>query len=275
MAGPTLTPNLTENPWVEVFFDPGDLHPDTVTMRVYRYSEGRTWLTRGGVDITPGQAVLDFEVPFQTQSTYRAAQFDADGLPLGFTDPSSITVDYTGTVVHQPLAPSTLWAPVRVLHGSAAELVRPEPGDVVDIEGGTVGRWIGTGRRGLRGVPVSLLAESLDAADRVQAMLGDYTTRQVGVLCIRTSDRIRWPRTFFARGDLTEFDLTDEDDVLVQFTASADEVEPPFPGLVRPLLTYADLDAAFPSYADRDAEFGTYTTQDRAYEYAGFADGGA
>lgn len=269
MAGPTLTPDLTGNPWVEVFFE--DLHPDAVKIDVIRLSEDREWLVRGGVDISPGVAALDFEVPFKTPASYRALQRDSLGNSLGFTDFSDITVDYTGTVVHQPLAPSSLWAQVRILAGSGASLVRPTEGDLEYPEGASVGRWIGTTRQGLRGVPVSLLTSTIDDANRVQAMLGTYVTQQVGVLCIRTSDRIRWPRTFFARGDLAEVERNLRwNGSLIQFDASMDEVAAPFPGLVVPLLTYDDLDA-FGDYAVQDANWISYTARDRAYELAGLA----
>lgn len=270
MAGPLLTPNTSGNPFVEVFFDPDDLHPDTDRVRMLRISDGRQWKVRGGVDVAPGVAALDFECPFQVEAAYRAEMLDAAGVTIGFTDTATTVLDYTGTVVHQPLAPD-LWSPVRIGEGSASNLTRPVDGEFVDIEGGTVGRWIGSTRRGLRGVPVSLITDTLAAADMMQAMLGTYTTQQVGVLCIRTSTGIRWPRTFFARGDLTEIDA----DVriggeLVKYEASMDEAEPPYPGLVVPLLTYDDLDA-FGNYDEQDANWATYTDRDRAYELAGLA----
>jgi hypothetical protein len=267
MAGAELTVDVTENPRVEVFFE----DPDAVTLTWYRLSEGREWLVRGGVGVASGVAVLDFEVPFGTAATYRAERFDGLGNSLGFTESSTITIDYVGSVIHQPLAPAQLWAPVRILAGSAESLVRPTDGELVQVDGASVGRWVGTVRQGLRGVPVNVLTETLDAADRVQAMLGTYLTQQVGVLCIRTSDGIRWPRTFFARGDLAEVEknvrLRGE---LIAFSGSMDESEPPFPGLVVPLLTYDDIDA-YGNYTAQDAGWITYTARDRAYELAGLA----
>jgi len=270
MAGPTLTPDLTGNPFVEVFFE--DLHEDAATITIHRLSEDRDWLVRGGVEIATGVAALDFEVPFKTEASYRAEQFDTLGNSLGFTDPSSITLDYTGTIIHQPLAPAQLWAPVRILPDSVASLVRPAPGgEMVAVEGGTVARWIGAPRQGLRGVRVAVRTDTIEHAAQLEAALGTYVTRQVGVLCIRTSTSIRWPRTFFARGDLA---LTDHDvrfgGTKTRFDAVMDETEPPFPGLVVPLLTYDDLDA-YGDYDVQDANWLTYTDRDRAYELAGLA----
>jgi hypothetical protein len=267
MVGPTVTPYLTDNPWVEVVFP--SVAVGTVTITVYRLSEDRTWTVRGAQRIDPGVAALDYEVPFQRSVTYRGEQFDTFGNSLGFTDPTTLTVNYDGTVIHQPLSPN-LWASVILELKSAETLLRPTPGELVDIEGGTVGRWIGSRRRGLRGVPVQFGTDTLDAADQVQAMLGSYVTEQVGVLCIRTSDTsVRWPGTFFARGDLVERELDLKyGGTYIEFEGTMDEVEPPIPGLVVPLLTYDDLDA-FGDYTAQDAGWITYTLRDRAYSLAG------
>lgn len=271
MAGPELTPDVTGNPRVEVFFDPADLHVDTYRLRMIRFSEDRTWLVRGGVDVAPGVAALDWEVPFQTLATYRAEMFDAAGASLGFSDASSITVDFEGTVVHNPLAP-TVFAPVKILPGSIAPLGRPFDGQLVDTEDGE-GRFIGSGRRGLRNVTVSLRTDTIEAANDMQRVLGAYGKSLPGVVCIRTSSSIRWPRTFFAQGDLSETERTiHAGGERIQWDGRMNEATPPSPGIVTPLLTYADLDAAFPSYAARDAFYGTYTAQDRDYSLAGLAD---
>jgi len=269
MAAPLLTPELAGNPFVEVFFDGVD--PLANSLTIYRLSEEREWLVRGGVGIATGVAALDFEVPFRTPATYRAEQFDLLGNSLGFTDSTTTTVDYDGTIVHNPLAASSLWAPVRVGPDSFAPLKRPTNGELVYVEDASAGTWIGTRRQGLRDLNVQLLTDTIDAADRLQAMLGTYTTRQVGVLCIRTTSSVRWPRTFFARGDLEELDRTVRfGGSHIAFSSSFDEVQPPFSGLATPLLTYDDLDA-FGDYAAQDAGWLTYTDRDRAYELAGLA----
>ena len=271
MAGPELTVDVSANPRVEVFFDAGELDGDTARLRMYRFSENRTWLVRGGVDVVPGSAALDFEVPFNTVATYRAEMFDGAGQSLGFTDTSSTEVEYEGTVVHQPLAPS-LWAHMTVLDGSGASLVRPTAGELVGVEGAVPARWIGTRRRGLVDTLVSLGASTVEDADRFQFMLSSYTTQQLGILCIRTSDGIRWPRTFFARGEFAEIDwdvrLGGE---YIVFEAASTEVEPPFPGITTPLLSYSDMSEAFSTYTALAAAIPTYTQSARSYEYAGLA----
>jgi hypothetical protein len=271
MAVPELTPNTDGNPFVEVFFDPTDLDPDTYRVRMLRLSDDRSWLVRGGFDVAPGVAAVDWECPFNVESYYRLEQIAEDGVSLGFTDPAPVVLEYTGTIVHQPLVPD-LWAPVRILADSAEELVRPLRGEFVEPEGAPVGWWVGSGRGGLRDVPVSLLTETIAAADQMQAMLGSYTTRQVGVLCIRTSEAIRWPRTFFAQGNLVEVERNvRQRGQLIQFDASMNESKPPVAAISTPLLSYSDMSIAFDTYTALSAAIPTYTQSSRSYEYAGLA----
>lgn len=272
MPGPTLTPDLTGVPWVEVFFDPGDLDPACVRLRVYRQSDERTWLVRGGVDIAPGIAVLDFEVPFRTTSTYRAEQFDIAGVSLGFTPSTSVTVDVEGTWIHNPLIP-TGGILVELDLESAPEIKRPTPSELVYTEGSGVGDRIGSRRRAIEGVSVVINIDGTSNIAKWDDMLGTYETQQLAVLCIRTSDPVLWPRTFFAASE--DFTLRDKtiryDGDWVQIIASCDEVNPPTPGLVVPLLTYDDLDVAYATYTARDAAYATYTDQDRDYSLTGLA----
>ncbi|SDR70735.1 hypothetical protein [Microbacterium paraoxydans] len=270
-SAPELSVDVAGNPYVEVFFDPSGLEPDTAYIRVVRYSEGREWPVRGGVNIAPGVAALDFEAPFNVEATYRAQMFTATGASIGWTEASTTVLEYVGTIVHQPLDP-TSWVPVDVMPGSVSPLTRPEEGTLVQTEGRDVGVWIGSGRRGLRGVGVSLQTSSIAEADAFRDLQGSYAVRQIGTVCIRTSSSIRWPRTFFVRGDFAENDRTVRfGGTKVTFDARVDEVEPPFPGLAVPLLTYGDLDAAYATYAERDAAYATYTDMDRDYSLAGLA----
>jgi hypothetical protein len=260
---------------VEVFFDSADVDPDTHHLRMWRFSDDRQWLVRGGVDIAPGVAALDWECPFQTQALYRAELFAADGTSIGWTESSTVTLDVNDVWVHNPLVPTTAVAlgEFALLDGTASRNVRPTVGQVVYGEDDVVGRWIGTRRRGVTDMPFGLAVESVEDADALQAMLGDHLVRRLGVLCIRTPPPVRIPRTLFAA-----VQEPDERDVNVRWGGSrtdlvftATEVKPPFEGITTPLLTYDDLDAAFATYTERDAAFATYTEMDRAYEYAGLA----
>lgn len=275
MPGPMLTADTTGNPRVEVFPDSGDLPVGTSRLRIYRFDGERQWLVRGGVDIAPGVAAIDWECPFRTEALYRAEAFAADGASLGFTESSSITLDVGDVWVHNPLAPmdAVSLGEFALLAETAARNIRPTVGDVVYGEGDVAGRWVGTRRRGVSGMPFGFAVESVADADALQEMLGSYIVQQLGVLCIRTPPPVRIPRTFFAA--VSE---PDEQDINVKWGGSrtdfvfvATEVRPPFEGIATPLLTYDDLDAAFSTYTEQDAAFATYTDRDRAYEYAGFA----
>jgi hypothetical protein len=261
---------------VEVYFDPAGLTGGTTTLRIYRLSDDRTWLVRGGVDVAPGTAPLDFECPFGVNVQYRAEMFNTSGVSLGFTDSTSITLDVSDVWVHNPLAPAggVNLGPNGILDGSFGAVSRPTVGGAVYVEGASVGRHIGAVRRGIVGARLGFACETVAVADGLQAMLGSYETQRVGVVCVRTPPPLRVPRTLFASvGDPTEVD----GDVAwggerTDFWFVVDEVAPPFPGLVVPLLSYEDLDLAFASYTTRDAGFATYTLQDRAYEYSGLSD---
>lgn len=274
MSAPTLTADTSGNPWVEVFFDPDDLDEDAATITIYRLSEDREWKVRGGVNVAVGSAALDFEAPFGVTATYRAEQFDAAGASLGWTESASTTLDVEGTWIHNPLEP-TLGVAVEVDQDSIADVSRPAPGGSFRPETGGVRTWIGTGaREGLAGAPVVLNVDGSANLAAVDTMLGAYAARQIAILCVRTSDPVLgWPGTFFAAGDWQWRDRTYQyGGDWAQLVGTVNEVRPPFPGLVVPLLTYDDLDAAFPGgYDVRDAFFSSYTEQDRAYEYAGTA----
>lgn len=271
MSAPALTVNTDGNPYVEVFFDPADFPAEVTRLTIWRYSEGREWRVRGGVNVAPGTAALDFEAPFNVPAAYRAEMFDSSGASLGWTEVGEATVPYEGMVVHQPLDPA-LWVDVLNLDDSAPSRNRPSPGDVLHPEGEVVGTWVGARRRGVEGVRVSFLTRSVADADQVQAMLGTYTAHQVPVLCIRDSGRTRWPRTFFAAGAWVELDSGYRYGATrIAFEAACTEVAPPFPGLAVPLLSYDDLDIAYPSLDARDAAYSSYTEMDRDYSLAGMS----
>lgn len=276
MSAPELTVDTTGNPWVEVFFDPDDLPGDTARLQVQRLSEDREWVVRGGVSLSVGTPVLDFEAPFQTVSAYRAQMFDDVGASLGYTEVSSVTLDVDTVWVHNPLVPTAglNLGPITLLDGSFERLSRPTSGQVVWAEGDALGTWMGARRRGLTGAPVGFAVESLADADALQAMLGDYMTQQLGVLCIRTPPGVRIPRTFFAAVQEPEERSRNVEwggGTRTDFLFTATEVRPPFPGITTPLLTYSDWSAAFDTYTEQSAAFATYTAVSRAYEYAGLA----
>jgi len=185
---------------------------------------------------------------------------------------SSIILAGVGTWVHNPLEP-TAGMQVEIDDVSARELIRPTPGDRVFVQGHGVARLIGRRRRGLDSVDLSLSVRGIVEADAFQDLLGSYDEDRLGVLCLRTSETVRWPATFmFATSAMAEKDVSIRyGGDWVQFVASVDEVEPPFPGLSTPLLSYDDLDVAYATYTARDAAYASYTAADRDYSKAGLA----
>lgn len=274
MAVPELTVDTSGNPYVEVFFDPEGFEDDVAYIKVWRYSDGREWLVRGGVNIAPGVAALDFEAP-PGDSEYRAEMFTAAGARLGWTETGSIVVPDFGITLHNPLDP-TVYLRLPALALSVSMLgtnVRPAVFENVYVEGRSTAVAVGARRRGVVGLRVGLALGSAADADLVQSLLGGYDDRQIPVLCLRTPPPIRAPRTaFLSVPEILEDDLNTRwggSDIDVSFVGT--EVMPPFPGLSVPLLTYDDLDAAYATYDERDAAYSSYTDQDRDYSLAGLA----
>lgn len=276
-----LRPTVTvRNDWspvprIEVRFPA--LATDAKTATIYRIADGRTMRVRGAVKVSAlgAVAVIDYEAPNGVPSSYRAEMFSdvAATISLGFTQTVTVTLEFEGTCIHQPLDP-TLSVRVDALSGTAAGLIRKFNGDAVLPEGARVPTWIGGPRQGLSGVPFVFLTTSFVDADKLQSVLGTYEQSQVGVMCIRTPPPMRIPRTFFAGN----FEMSEEainvhtggEDI--QFSFTADEVSPPAAGLVRPAVRRADLDAAYRTRAARDAAYLTRFYRDTDYSLAGSAD---
>ncbi len=139
--------------------------------------------------------------------------------------------------------------------------------------GRTVAVIVAGQRRGIQDAVLDVIVDSVNQADRLQAMFGSYGTRTTPVLCYRigSTDRVRLPRPFFA--GILSLDEQDQTYVLggekIAFGITGDEVSPPTPALVVPLLTRADLNAAFPTRAALNAFFLTRLEANRAYQFAG------
>lgn len=266
----TLTPSTDPNVSPQVLVVVTDMAPQVRTVNVQRTAEGRTMKVRGGVNLyaVGGAPVMDFEPP-AGPSVYQAEQFDINGLSLGFTNPSTVTLTFTDTWVHQPLSP-TLAVKVRLFIDSANDLVRPSPGSVVYPEGATVGRLIGGQRVGLRGTSIRLRMANAADADEFLSMFGGYTSDFPSVICIRTPTTIRLPRVLFA-GCLDPHEVDYGNYAMITMAMTIDEVAPPAPGLVLPTLRRKDIDAAFPTRAARAAAYATRLARDVDYSKSGLA----
>lgn len=271
---PTLTPLLDDAPMprVEVLFT--SFVTGTVTVTVYRLAEGREYRVRSAVRASTAGSLarVDFEVPFGIEATYRAEMFDAAGQSLGFTDTASVTLDVSDTWVHNPLSPAGA-VKVTMLHGAAASLSRPVEGEIFYPQGRKVGVVISGQRRGLSGADLNCLTETIEDADKFAALVGDYTTTTVPVLCFRVGGRMRVPKPLFAavldpREVDVDFHLGGES---IRWDVTGDEVSPPTPALVVPLLTRADINAFYATRAAVKADNLTRLSVNRRYDLAGTA----
>jgi hypothetical protein len=268
---PTLLPAIDSNPCPRVLVSFTSLASGTQTINVYRTAEGRTFQVRGGVNLyaAGGVSVMDFECPFGVPASYQAEQFNASGVSLGFTDQTSITLAVTDTWVHQPLSPA-LAVTGKIMMDSANDFMRPSPGQTVWPEGAVAGRTISGQRQGLVQMPLHIKLGSAADSDEFASMFGGYTTNFPPVLCIRTPAVLRIPRLLFA-SCLQAHEVIGGVNRLFTWQLTVDEVSPPAPGLILPLLRRMDIDAAYATRAAMDAAYATRRAMDSDYSLAGLA----
>jgi len=273
---PTLTPYLDENPAprVEVLFN--SFASGTTAVTVYRLAQGREFRVRGAVRAATAGSLtrVDNEIPFGIDVTYRAEMFNAAGLSLGYTDSAKIRVNVDSMWVHNPLDPR---GAIRAMFRATAarSIARPTEGEVFYPMGRRVGVVIAGQRRGVSEVALDLVVDDVATADAFQAMLGDYASTTVPTLCFRlgSKDRVRLPRPFFA----ATLDVEEQDQTYaiggetIAYRVKGDEVSPPAPGLLIPLLTRADLNAYYATRAALKADNLTRLAVNRRYDLAGTA----
>lgn len=275
MSAPTLTAytDAAPCPRVEVFFP--SFAVGTATVTVYRLAGGQERQVRGAVKAPTGGTLtrIDFEVPFNMPATYRAEQFDAAGISLGFTPSASVTVASDATWMHNPLNPEGATV---VFFGEDGgwSVTRPTPGVVSRPLGRRVGVVLSEPRQGVVGLRLTVRTSGDDDADRVQAMLGD--NNMPPVLCIRLGvqdQRLRVPQPLFLSALVApEVDMnTRWGGTEIAHHVEGDEVAPPIPGLFIPLLTRADLNISFATRAALNGAGLTRADINRLYTLAGAA----
>lgn len=272
----SLTPQTDPAPCprMQVFVD--DLPTAARKLTLTRTAQGRTTRVRGAVNVDVAGAfqTQDVECGFQVDSTYRAEVFDAAGVSLGFTPTASARLDVNESWVHNPLDPQGATA-IDVADTSGRALSRPINGERFYPEQRVLAMFV-TGRRlGLQGVELYFSTDLPDVATKFEAMLGGYEEDDatVPVLCVRTPPFTDFPRTFYAgilSPTLKPVNVH-MGGTLREWEASADEAAPPFPGIVVPLLTRNDIDAAFATRNALDAAYPTRIAIDRDYTKAGTA----
>jgi hypothetical protein len=181
------------------------------------------------------------------------------------------------TWLHNPLDPQGA-VRVQAVDGSAASLSRPIDGAISRPLGRRVGVMLSRGRSGLRDFTYDIHLDDLESADKVQAMLGTYTTTTVPVLCLRVGgdeSRLRIPKPLFVGVlDIAEemMDVQYGGEWTIQ-RMTGDEVAPPTPGLFIPLLTNLDLKMYYATNAAMKAAYESNIAMARDYSLAGFAGG--
>lgn len=279
---PALTA-FTDAPRVEVVFD---VLPPAAAMATIRATiAGRTSEVRGAIRTSVSGALnrTDFEAPDGVPVTYRAELFNAAGVSIGFTSDATITVpasDFDGAFhyvwLHSPTDPSTA---VRVAWGRDAlsRISTQSPGSVEWAQGRRLGLALSSRRTGMIAVPMDVVTDTLEDAAKVDALFGGPQRARQPVVCVRMSPSLaitRLPAVWFA-GILEqsyEPDMTMGSERTV-WRLRGDEVAPPVPAIVIPLLRRKDI-AAF--YATRQAVRNDNQSRfalSRRYELAGL--GGA
>jgi hypothetical protein len=261
-------------PRIQVLID--DLPPGVATITLYRQAEGRTFRVRGAVAVPVAGAfqTLDLEAPFGTTASYRAAMFTSLGAEAGFTASAVAQLDVDTCWVHNPLDPANA-AQIDIDDKSGRSLTRPVSGEVFRPEQRPLAVLITSRRRGLEQVELYFSTDDPIVAEKFESMFGGYNDDEqlVPVLCVRAPGFIDIPRPLFAGaleprripvnihmgGNLREWQVT------------ADEAEPPFPGIVVALLSRDDIDAFFASRSALDAAYASRTAIDRDYSKAGIA----
>lgn len=269
---PSLTVKTDMSPVPRVEFVFTTVPATTATATVYRTVDGVPSVVRGAVGVfaSGGFAGVDLESPYGVELEYRAECFDADGLTLGFTDPSSVTVGFVGTTVQNPLD-ATRAVEVRLLKDAAADLVREDEGELVQGGGMETPVWVGFGRQSLRGVSLPMLTSTAVDEQRMLSVFGVPGDRQLPIVCIRTSLSLGLPQPFFAlvrapRRQRVNAANGGED---VQWLFSADEVRPPAIALSSGSLTYLDMETSYETYEDIEAAYLTYLDAESDFSLAG------
>ena len=245
---------------------------------VFCITSEQTRRVRGAINVyaAGGFAVIDTEPPFGSPAppvlTYRAEFFNGSGASLGFSDAASTQVLFSGTVIHQPVAPERSALVVAEM-GMAAELERPFEGNLIRPMGRSVPVYVGRGRSGLQAVNLTCITATAAEAQKFASVFGGYNDVQLPVICVRTSHAMGLPQPLFAvvrNPRRVAADARTGGETVV-WQMEGDEVAPPVEAVALAILTYADIEAAFPTYAAMEAAYLTYFDMESDFNKAGTA----
>lgn len=274
----TLTTFVDMNPVPRVLVDvPVSEFPvGAVAVSLTRTAEGRTFKVRGGQMLPVGSpaVVLDPEAPFGVESAYTVLGHDAAGNVIGSFPVGTVTLDFDGCVIQQPLD-ARLAVEVAALRGFASSTTRDTPGGLAYPQGRALPGLVGLGpRRGLKDLPIEVLLSSYADADKLQETLGTYERAQLPVWLIRTPPSFRVPRVFFCHvPQLVEVDVAAvSSGAIVVFSASVTEVKPPAEGISGAVLTHSDMKVFFATHTQVKAAYVTHSDVKRDTSLIGAAD---
>lgn len=272
----TLTPFADMAPVPRVLIDvPVDEFPaGSVTVSVQRTCEGRVMDVRGGIrkPASSPLVVIDPEPGFQVPNDYTVIGHDIDGEIVGSWPVGSTTVDFSGSVIQQPLDPRLSVEVVRLVT-MAADIERETPGDLVFPQGATLPGMVGLGpRQGIQGMAVDVLLSSASDADALQSTLGGYATSQLPVWLIRTPPDQRIPRIFFCHVPRLRESRVIGDGGYLRFSATVSEVRPPAVGITATALTHSDMKVFFSTHTEVKAQYSTHSDVKRDTSLIGAAD---
>lgn len=271
MYAPTLSRASGSVPAVEVYFS--QLPPETVTVTVWRFADGRRLRVRGAVQqrVASQLSVIDYEAPFGVPVAYRAECFDAAGNDIEWTDTATTSLDEPGMWIHNPLDPQ---GATRVEFTAAAtrEITYPNLGESLQMAGERAVLFMAGTQAGIRGVDLSIATDTVADRDRVMTMLGWRDKNLPPILCYRigANHRVPLPRTFFAA--VPEMVMRDVNVVwgggVTHFVGEGDETLPPAEGIVTPTLTYGHVNASYSKYRDLNRHYGALGAINRDYQLA-------
>jgi hypothetical protein len=202
-------------------------------------------------------------------------QFDSAGLSLGFLPAVTVTLTSQETWVQNVMAPRGGVA-VMATDKAFADIDRPYDSELVYARGAAYGTAVGSARRGIVGLNVELVTDTLTQADKVQALLGAPGNELPPVLCVRKGLNelsARIPHTMFLHTpSINEVGVTVRfGGEMVVHQMAGSEAKPPAKKLGTPLLTLADIDAFYATLGDIDADNLTLGDIDRRWDLAGYA----
>lgn len=251
-----------------------DLDPEVAAITVWR-DDGNDWSrVRGAINaaVVGTWAGVDWECGFNRVTPYRVEIFDSAGASLGFLPQATVELNSEFTWVHNHLDPRAA-VRVRATKKAMSELDRPHDAEIIYPRGRSYGVVLGSGRRGLVGMNFELATETEEDADKVQALLGSPASPLPPVLCIRKGAHelgARIPHTLsLFVPTILEVRVGPRGINLQQMAGS--QSAPPSPAIGIPLLTRADLSAAYATRAARSADNLTRAAASRRWDLAGRA----